>query len=542
MRVRKPLLLSLGAMLLITGLSHGPAWARRDLKAYLEVSQVLDAERAGMTEVLTYSAASAGGDATFDGHRLQGQASYRYERRIPSNGKTNGGDNHNGLARGAYKLSENLKLDASALATRARNDLRNGIDSRNGSNQVYSVNIGPTLQTRAAMLDLNASYHLGYVNVDDPDEVTETGSILPTDRYDQSLRHKVQASVGMKPGDLPFGWTVSGNYDREDTDWLDQKSVNNEVRAQVLMPLNSTFALKGSVGYEDVEVGERRASFDASGVPLVDAKGRYIVDPTSPRVLSYDYRGLSYDAGFSWKPNPRLALDMSFGKNDGKTAINGALDYKISASIGLRASVSSGLDSFGRGLNNSLGRCSFGGTSGCLGNALSQISPYNSYSRRASLSLNGESGRWNGELGIGLSRRQYLVPASLDPFGIYRRSQNDYWVQANLARKIGDSGTIASGIYAGTSNPLIGRAFKQTNFGANMSYNRAITHRLSGVTSLGYSTSHQKSGDTFSTASARVGMRYDFRPDGKRSSYVYRTLWIFGPSIPIDAGPRILLR
>ncbi len=531
MRVRKPLLMSLGAMVLITFMPNGPAAARRDVKAYLEVGQVLDAERAGGTEILTYSEVSAGGDVTFDGYRTQGQASYRYERRIPSNGKTNGGENHNGIARGAYRLSDNLKVDVSALATQARNDLRNGIGSRNSSNQVYSIDAGPTFQTRAGMLDLNASYHLGYVNVDDPDEVTDAGRVLPADGYDQSLRHVVQASVGMQPGDLPFGWTVSGNMDREDTNWLDQRSVNSDVRAEVLVPLNSTFALKGSIGYEDVEVGERRVLFDGAGRALVDPKGRYIVDPTSPRLLSYDYNGLSYDAGFSWKPSPRLALEMTYGKNDGRTAINGSLNYQMSASIGLRAIVSSGLDSFGRGLNNSLGRipnnfraannpiardfsgCSFaagGDGGGCLGDALSQISPYNSYSRRASLSLNGEQGKWSGGFGIGLSRRQYLVPKELDPFGIYRRSRHDYWAQANIARKMGESGSISADLYGGTSNPLIGRAFKQTNFGANMSYNRAITQRLSGVTSLGYSTSHQKSGDTFSTASALVGMRYNF--------------------------------
>jgi hypothetical protein len=531
MRVRKSLLVGMGAVALITSVTNGPAAARRDVGAYLEVREILDAERAGGTEVLTYSEVSVGGDVAVEGPRMQGRAAYQYERRIGSSRNVRDSNSHNGLARGTYRVSEDVKVDASALTTRARNDLRNGIGSRNSSDQVSSLSVGPTVQTRIGSIDLNASYHLGYVNVDDPGEVTAAGKVSPVNRYDQSLNHEATVSVGMRPGNLPFGWTISGSYDREDTNFLDQRSVNSDVRAEVLVPVSSTIALTGSVGYENIEVGQRAPLLDSAGAPLVSSKGRYVVNPASPRLLSYDYQGLSYDAGFSWKPNPRLALAMSYGKSDGKTALNGSLSYKLSPHMALRASVYNGLDSFGRSLNNGLGSipnnfgsgsnpfandfggCSFakrGAGGACLGDALSSISPFTSYTRRASLAINGERGRWRGGLGVGLSRRKYLVPASLDPFGRYRGSQNDYWAEANLARQMGDNGTISTGVYAGTSTPIFGGAFRQNNFGGSLSYNRAITQRLSGVTSLGYNMSHQKDGDTYSTASALVGMRYNF--------------------------------
>src|SRR3546814_1154122 len=94
------------------------------------------------------------------------------------------------------------------------------------------------------------------------------------------------SDLGARPGDLPFGWQVSGGYEREDASQLDQRYEGKYARADVTMPIGPTVALLGGVGYEDIEIGQRDPLLDADGVPVRDANGRFVTDKSSPRRLS----------------------------------------------------------------------------------------------------------------------------------------------------------------------------------------------------------------------------------------------------------------
>ena len=146
--------------------------ARVLLQPYIEVSQTLDADlKSG--DVLTYTSAAAGIDASIDTARLTAQASYRYEHRFSWDDDFGDEDVHSGLARAAFRVTPILTLEGGALATRTRYDIRGeapGVlagDNRNIA-QVYSLYAGPTLATAVGPVSVGALYRLGYTKVDTP--------------------------------------------------------------------------------------------------------------------------------------------------------------------------------------------------------------------------------------------------------------------------------------------------------------------------------------------------------------------------------------
>jgi hypothetical protein len=91
---------------------------------YIEASQTLSADLNGDSDVLTYTSLAAGIDAAITTPRVEGQVSYRYERRIAYDRYTGDDDVHSGLARVAAKVAPGLSIEGGALATRTRSDIR----------------------------------------------------------------------------------------------------------------------------------------------------------------------------------------------------------------------------------------------------------------------------------------------------------------------------------------------------------------------------------------------------------------------------------
>ena len=291
-----------------------PVQARKEITPYLEVGQIISADLKGSGDVLTYSQVVAGVDASVSNRRSDAQVSYRYERRISWDNRVEDGDVHSGLARAGYQVIPNkLKIEAGALATRARVDGRGnapGLLVGNADNvtQVYAVYAGPNFKTEAGPLKVNAAYRLAYTKVAASDVVLAPGQPR-LDNYDDSVSHLATASVGMGPGELPFGWTVAGAYQREDAGQLDQRFERKGIRADAIVPVSPTVAIVGGVGYEDIEASQRAPVLDLAGAPVVNAKGRFITDPASPRLLAYNLDGLYWDVGVAWRPSHRTSLE-----------------------------------------------------------------------------------------------------------------------------------------------------------------------------------------------------------------------------------------
>lgn len=512
------------ALALVAALAAAvPAAAERRIDPYLEVDQTVFF---GDGDVLTYTTLAAGIDASVSTRRSQGQISYRYEHRVGWNGNQGDADLHSGLARGRTWLVPNLvQLDGGALVTRTRTDVR-GFSSTpaldlDSSSTLYSVFAGPTLGTRLGGLDFGAAYRFGYTKLDS--ETRGFGG------FDESTSHVATASVGMRSGRLPFGWTLSSGYEREDASQLDQRFESAVARLDIVVPLTPTLAAVGGVGYENIEASQRDALRDANGIPVLDGDGRFVTDPASPRRLSYDQDGFIWDAGVSWRPSRRTQLEVRIGRRYGSMTYIGSFSYVPNERHALRVGVYDGIQTFGRQLNDglallptqftvarnpfdaSIGGCVYGtaGAAGaCLDDALQSIATGVYRSRGANAVWSYRNGAWTGGVGAGYARRQFFSPQGA--FATDGAVDENYYVQGFAGRSLDERSGIEANVYANWFDS--GFALSPTVFaaGATGSYYRNFTPRLSGRASLGVYTSEIDGFDSDIVGAARVGARYTF--------------------------------
>jgi hypothetical protein len=510
-----------------------PAAAKTDVSPYIELTQVLTADLKNGGDVLTYTSAAAGINATISNSRAELQVDYRYEHRFAWDKNTADDDIHSGLARGRFEVVPNmLNFEAGALATRSRTDIRGSdptlsVGNLKNVSQVYSAYAGPSFGTQVGPVDVAASYRLGYTKVDTSETV-----ILPTgqDRlnaYDDSVSHLATASVGMELGVLPFGWNVSGAYEREDTGQLDQRYVGKSVRGDVVLPVTSTVALVGGVGYEDIEISEKAPLLDAFGDPVVDAKGRFQSDPASPRLLSYNEDGIYWDAGVAWKPSRRTSFEARVGRRYGSMSYTGTASWQPTDDAAVNLAVFDEVSTFGQQLNDNLSRlptqfgasqnyggCVFSGgggdgAGGCLNPAFQSINGSSYRSRGVVALLSAGRGRFKYGVGGGYVQRKYLTPTIAGLTTLNGVKDENYFAQGFASYELTRQSNIDADVYANYSNSGIAGAPSVLGTGATTTY-RHNFGRLSTTASVGLYAFDQEGFDKDLTASALLGMRYQF--------------------------------
>lgn len=513
-----------------------PAQARKEITPYLEVAQIIAADLNNGGDVLTYSTIAAGIDASIQDKRTAFQINYRYERQISWDDDTSGGDVHTGLARGAFKLIPELSIEAGALATRARSDIRGdapGLLIANPDNvtQVYSVYAGPSLATRAGPLDVSAAYRLGYTKVE-ADRVTLAPGQPRLDRYDDSTQQLASASIGMGSGELPFGWTGSGYLQREDTGQLDQRFDAKGVRGDIVVPLTPTIAAVGGIGYEDIEASQRAPLVDGFGVPVVNSRGRFVTDPASPRLLAYDFDGIYWDVGVLWRPSRRTELEARIGRRYGSTSVTGSFSYQMSRSTAFGLVVYDELGTFGQLLNDNLallptafgnsfnplnpefGGCVFGsggaGAGGCLNPAFQSINSAVFRTRGVTGVVSYERGPWSGGIGLGYARRTYKTPAIVGTFTLNGLSDESWFAQGQIGYQIDPNSALDAAVYMSLFDPGIVGAQDVLSTGATAAYQRRFNRALSGIASLGLFSNRIDGQDGSLVASALLGARVEF--------------------------------
>ena len=527
---------------LAAGLSlalSAPASAQTEVVPYLEVEQVLSADL-NEGDTLTYTSVAAGVDATASTNRVQGQVSYRYERRIAWQDDLADDDIHSGLAQLRAELVPNtLTMNAGAMAARARTDAGGpifgfgGADSRDQAD-VYSVYAGPDFTSKVGPLAVTASYRLGYVKVDDH---SLAGAPVPpgavSDRYDSSTNHSATASVGMSPGRLPFGWTVGAGYVREDVDRLDQRFEGKFIRGDVVVPVSPTLAVTAGAGYEKTEASQQDFRRDANGVPILTPGGNLIADPSRPRLLAYDQSGVIWDAGVIWRPSRRTELQARYGRRYGDHSFVGSFRHEINSAYSISGSVYDSVDSFGRIITKDLsnlptkfrvnrnplnsgvgvGGCVFGdkpGTGACFDDALRSLSSANFRHRGAQMVFSGGRGPWSFGVGAGYAQRKYLTPEPVGTFSFARAKEQSITVAANMGREFTRSSGINVDAYASwydTDEPGFGSS---TGYGITADYYHSfLVEQLEAHAAIGlYTTSSEDLDST--VAQALVGLRYSF--------------------------------
>jgi len=520
-----------------TTMLAAPAYAEKRISPYIEIGQVFEADLNNGGDVLTYTAVSAGIEATVRNARTEVQISYRYERRFDYDGNIDVNDNHTGLARIHQQLVPNLlSFDAGGIATRSRIDIRGAAPQVGGSRsdnttQVYSAYAGPTLSTNMGGLDIGAAYRFGYTKVEDSTSVRLPTGQQRLDGYDDATAHLVTASIGMRPGDLPVGWQVSGGFERENVGQLDQRYEGKFVRGDLTVPVSPTLAIVGGVGYEDIEISQRDAVRDANGVPVVGSDGRFTTDPASPRQLAYDQDGLIYDAGVMWRPSSRTQLEARAGRRYGGTTFFGSLSHQLSPASGVSVVVYDGVESFGRLLQDNVSRlptnfnvagsrmgggmngCIFGatgGAGGCLDDVFQSINTANFRNRGITAMYSASRGPISLGFGGGYAQRKYFAPRFGNAFSLDGVKDESWFAQAYFGYGLTDHSGVDFNAYLDYYKSGIPASPNVLGTGASGTYYHNFSRNLSAsATGQLYSTD-QGGFDESLIASVLLAMRLQY--------------------------------
>ncbi|SNS57115.1 hypothetical protein [Sphingopyxis indica] len=503
-----------------------------DVTPYLEIGQVLNADLKNGGDVLTYTTLAAGVDAAVVTRRAEVAASLRYEHRIGESGGLGDSDLISGLLRARLEAARGFNLEAGALATRTRADGYGSADiflaDATNIADVYSFYAGPTFARRIAGLDVGAGYRFGYTKTDIDTPGAATAGI-PEGIFDSSTNHAAWASVGARPGDLPFGWQLSGGWEREDASQLDQRYDGKYVRADVTVPISPTVALLGGVGYEDIEISQRDPVLDADGRPVIDSDGRYVTDKSQPRQLAFDTEGLIWDAGVMWRPSRRTSLTARVGRRYGDTIYTGSFAYRPDHATMLQIGVYDGLSSFGRGLSSglsalptqfdptrnpvdgSISPCVFGQQGGgCLSPQLASATAAQYRSSGVQALLSSRYGRWNYGVGIGYDRRRLLVPETSVLADLNGVVDESYYLFLTAGRQLdADSSVSVTGFVNYFDNGAPGASDAQSA-GLSSSYSRRLWRGLTGTAAASINAFDQDGFNSQLIGSALLGLRYNF--------------------------------
>ncbi len=512
------------------------------VRPYIEATQILTADLGG-GDVLTYTSLAAGVDAAVSTARINGQVSYRYERRFAYDDDIGDTDIHSGLARVEAQLTRNLSLEAGGIATRSRSDIRGaapGVLVGNVSNiaQVYAVYGGPNFAAQAGDVALNANYRLGYTKVETPTFGTAATGGQRLDYYDDSIGHTATASAGFRPGTLlPVGLTASAGFDRETAGQLSQRYQGYFGRGDAVLPVSPYVALTAGLGYERIETSQKDALVDAAGVPVLDRDGRFRTAPGSPRRIAYRTDGLYYDAGVIWRPNRRTSVEARIGERYGSLSFTGTATYQASKDVGVAVNVYDGVQTFGRQLRTGLANlptsflapnqgfaqqfngCVFGATGaapgGCLDDVFQSISTSSYRARGIDAVLVATRGRTTFGGGIGYANRRLFAPRGAPGLVVTGLEDESYYGQLYFARSLSSVSGINATAFVNYFDSQLGGGFVTAGDGGVWSYGATGTYyrnfgRLGTTASLGLYSFKVGDFDSDWSAQALLGARYQF--------------------------------
>jgi len=510
------------------------------IQPYLELNQIVDAQLSPGSDVVTYTQAAAGVDAVVAGRNNALAASVRYEYHQGWSKRAGHGDSISGVVSGYTRVAPGLTLNAAALAVRTNDSsggrfggggsLGGSTLAGNGSNStVYAVQGGPSYVNRFGNLDVSANYRAGFTKVDTDRGNRDLAASFAPDVFDDSVTQVADVQAGFAPGTvLPVGVGVGGSFYQENINLLDQRVRDLQARAIVTVPVGRTLQVSGALGYEDVEVSSRDVARGPNGAPLI-RNGRYVTDKSGPRLIAYETDGLIWDVGVSWRPSRRTALTAHVGRRYGAMNYSGSFSWapttRQTLSVGVYNTISGFGGNLGRVLNDlpddfvavrnpisgEIGGCvsSLQGNN-CLTGAFTSLRSSTFRARGIAATYNVQFGAIAAGLGIGYDNRKYIAaPGTILAIADGEVDEN-YWVNANLNWQIDNRSGLYTNAYASLSqsDAFVGDI---SNVGLTTAYYRNLTNRLRAQAALGIDgTLGSEDFDDFWTASALVGMRYNF--------------------------------
>ncbi|MGF7153151.1 preprotein translocase subunit YajC [Novosphingobium gossypii] len=516
---------------------RGQGGKRVDIAPYIEIDQIVTAELSPGDQVLTYTQAAVGVDASIQGRNNGLAASVRYQRQFGWGRRAGDGDAISGLVRGYTTVARGVTIEAGALASQVNVEnggpaLAPGTLSGNGKTTVYSAYAGPSVQTRVGDLDVSGNYRAGFTKVDQSSRAQDAQTGAAADVFDKSVSHMADVQAGFAPGTvLPVGMGAAGSFYQEDISNLDQRVRDAQARALVTVPVSRTVQVVGAIGYEDVEVSNRDVLRGDDGVPVIGSDGRYRTDKSVPRQLSYDVSGLIWDVAVMWRPSRRTSLSAHVGRRYGSTTYGGTLAYAPNDRSQFSVNVYDNIAGFGGQLNRALDQLPddfevvrdpvTGELRGCVsslesGNCLSGVlgSVRSSVFRARGVAANYtmQIGRINAGIGAGYDRRRYIAAEGTILASANGVVDENWWMTAYVGGDLGRDAGWSANVYANwidSNDPL---TTDVSGYGATASYYKMFAPRLRGTVavSLYGQQSAAPSIDDLWTASALAGLRYTF--------------------------------
>lgn len=517
------------------GRGRGQGGKRVEVRPYIEIDQIVTAQLSPRSDVLTYTQAAVGVDASISGRNNAVSASVRYEHQFGWGRNAGSGDAISGIVRGYTTLTRGVTVEAGALATQANiqggtSALPAGALSGNGRTNIYSVYAGPSVATRVGDLDVSANYRAGFTKIDQSDRSRLTSGT--TDVFDKSVVQSADTQAGFAPGTLlPVGIGAAGSFYQEDISNLDQRVRDMQARGLVTVPVSHSVQVVGALGYEDVEVSSRDAVRDATGLPVIGSDGRYVTDKSAPRQLAYDVSGLIWDVAVMWRPSPRTSLSAHVGRRYGSMSYGGNLAWAPNDRSRVSVTVYDGISGFGGQLNRSIGALPddfevvrdpiTGDLRGCvatldggncLSGALGSVRSSVFRGRGIAASYSVRLGRLNAGVGAGYDNRKYIAARGTVLAAANGATDENYWLTAFVGGELGRQAGWSASVYANwiTSDDLASR--DASSYGASAGYYRNFAPRLRGTLAIGIDGVNYKTPaiDDLWSASALAGLRYSF--------------------------------
>jgi uncharacterized protein (PEP-CTERM system associated) len=527
--------------LLAGGAACGAAHAERPTyAAFMNIQQIVEGQLRGSgTDDVTYTEVSGNLLTQVSNRRIVLSATYRLSYRIPEAGKIDENIQHNGVMRlQANVIDEWLNMESGAIITRSRVDPSGSASQTNAGNQqnltqTYSAYIQPVLAHQMGDLGVQASYRYAYT----ANDVGKTGDAPAgsplTDRFDSSKGQQATLALAMDQGSLPFSWKLSGEYRHENTTNLAEHFRAHSVIGEIKLPIgNSRVALVTSGGYERTRTSERSALIDPlTGLPVLGKGGRFVVDPASPRVLTYDMEGLIGDAGIIWRPSQRTRMEARAGYRYGGFSLTGLVEMRPSDRTGLTMIITDRVESFAQGLSNGLAsttpsldlglsndpnssyqNCLFGkavGEGRCINGALGQAAASAYRERAANVIFTHRMRQTTLTSAFGYSRRAYIDNPN-SPVSLAGVVDQSFFGNMTVSRRL----TRESGI----SFSFQGNYFMNGQVGApdamsgsvNTSYYRSFGRGIQFNATVAIDGSKQENIPADVSGRAQLGLQYRF--------------------------------
>jgi hypothetical protein len=512
----------------------GAGRTRPTIVPYIEAQQVMNAELSPGRDVITWSVLAAGVDGGIRGRNSEASFSLRYERQIGW-GKASSGDVVSGLVRGNLALVPHaVTLEAGALATRTSIDPSGaslpGSFDRSRSTHLWSAYAGPSVQTMAGDIAVTGSYRFGYTAVGSNQVVTTNGNTATGDLFDHSTQHMASAHAGVRPGEvLPVGLGIGAGYYQEDVANLDQRVKDLQVRADVAVPVTMDLNLVGGVGYQKVEVSSRDAVRDANGLPVIAGNGRYVTDESQPRQIAYESSGLIWDAGVTWRPSRRTALEAHAGWRYGGTTYYGSFGWKPSRRSTLNLSVYDSISGYGGLVNKALtalpadiliqrnpvsnditGCTTSEEQSGCLTGVFGSLRSATFRARGVQGSYALDLGRYSTGIAAGYDRRKFIAAAGTVLASANGVIDENTWLSAWFGGRIDRATTFNTILTAAWFRSGFVGEGDATALGVGGTVQHTFDNHLSASAALSLQGIQRDLVDDYTNASAQVGLRYSF--------------------------------